>query len=438
MYRKQQLGRRTRDGSWQWMAIGILLGMGCSLVMLLSANLFGYVEIGSQSSPTEAGVVVATTTPNPATLPPTQDTASQPTVDENAPTSAVQPPPSFTPALDSQATATPTLLPGGSDSGFKGGEGAGTTGGDDPNNIVGTPPVGTQVINALPTSSVPDSLRNIATSLVQIPGGTFAMGTTIEEGQAAVAECVSLGALCTEAMIADSLPPHQITLDPYQMEVYEVTVAQYAAFLNHLLETGDSSSPHLSACGGPCALTTNDSGYTDSDITFDGTSYAARGVGTPIDRSQYPATLVTWYGAQRYCEAIGRSLPTEAQWERAARGPSNWIYPWGQQWISTNANTKYSGQDSYVPVNEYATAQSAEGLYNMAGNVSEWVSDWYGGNYYTNSEPVNPRGPTSGEVKVVRGGSWDNPPMFARTVHRVDTWEPTDASFSVGFRCAAR
>lgn len=434
-YRGTRLGRRNRDASWQWMIIGIFLGMGCSLVMLLTANVFGFVTFSSTSTD-EPDVVVATSTEDPATATstPEPDTDPAPTTDDAATdpasTSATDGITTFTPdpAAGGVATATITPLPGGGGNGASGGT-----------PVVGTQAVDTQEPVGLPTSAVPEELQVFASPLLPVAGGSFMMGTTLEEGRQAVADCVQRdGGNCTEAMILDSTPPHQVQLDPFQIEQFEVSVGQYAAFLNYLLDTTEESSPHLTACsGGPCVLTTNDSGGENSDILFDGERYEVRGAGTSLDRSNHPITLVTWYGAKRYCQALGRDLPTEAQWERAARGPDNWIYPWGQQWLEDNANTSRSGPDTFVEVTEYAGGQSNYGALNMAGNVAEWTNDWYSENYYRNSETINPLGPASGTVKVVRGGSWDFVPLFARAVHRMDQWEPNEAEFSVGFRCAA-
>jgi formylglycine-generating enzyme required for sulfatase activity len=156
---------------------------------------------------------------------------------------------------------------------------------------------------------------------------------------------------------------------------------------------------------------------------------------------------VTWYGAQSYCEAIGRRLPTEAEWERAARGPQNFLYPWGNLFTTDNAKTSRPRPDDpslagAVAVGSYPTGASLYGMLDMAGNVAEWVSDWYSPTYYTQltqtGAPVlNPQGPPAGTSKVVRGGSWDTPPFFARSVHRQES-EPQNQTLWLGFRCALR
>lgn len=433
---KQSIGRRNRDSSWQWMMIGIFLGMGCSLVMVLSANLFGVIDfVGINADPTEKVVVQVANTVAPS---PTTDTSqNNPDPTTAVTTDGVTPPPSFTPDPNAQvgvATATVTPLPGGSGGNateppkFPGTNDSSTAG----TPIVGTQPVATIPQVGAPTSAVPTNLLISASPLVAVEGGTFTMGTTAQEGQQAVSECVQRDAgTCSNAMVADSTIPHQVTLDAFQIEQYEVSVSQYVAFLNYLVDQGETR-PHLSYCNGPCALSTSED--ERSDIDFDGTRYSVRLLGTELDRTNYPITIVTWFGAQAYCRELGRELPTEAQWERAARGPQNFIYPWGQTWIEGNANTSRSGPDGVTLVSEYSTVITANNIYNMAGNVAEWTLDDYNSGYYASSPSVNPQA-VGGDKKVVRGGSWDNVPLFARTVHRMDLWQAGDVASNVGFRC---
>jgi len=263
------------------------------------------------------------------------------------------------------------------------------------------------------------------TELVNVAGAAFMMGTTAEEAQQAVDECALYGTTCDIAWVTDSIPEHTVVVDSFRLELYEVSLEQYVQFLNSL---GPES--HSSGCSGqPCAQVNGE--QENSYIVFDGTTYSVNPAVNTL-----PATWVTWYGADAYCRSIDRRLPTEAEWERAARGPQNLIYPWGNTFDAIRANSNQANVGGTSPVTDYINGISAFGVFNIAGNVQEWVSDWYGFDYYTQSPQANPTGPEAGLQKVLRGGSWDTGPLFLRTVHRRSA-EPTSASSAIGFRCAA-
>ena len=167
---------------------------------------------------------------------------------------------------------------------------------------------------------IPAPLQGLTTELLDIPGGTFTMGTTAAEVLTAVNACVAEGGNCQISMGEDSSPPHQVTLNAFRIEQTEVTYEQYLAFLNWM---GPRS--HLNGCDGfACLATLNETDI--SNVTFDSANYRV-----PATINRFPVANVTWYGARSYCKAIGRRLPTEAEWERASRGSDQRIYPWGNE-----------------------------------------------------------------------------------------------------------
>jgi formylglycine-generating enzyme required for sulfatase activity len=279
-------------------------------------------------------------------------------------------------------------------------------------------------------SEIPDSLQGIVSDLLVVDGGTFLMGTTAQEAAGAVNECQTVDeGNCVLAWAEDSFPQHSVTVDTFRMEKTEVTNLQYVAFLSSM-EPGS----HRNGCfGQKCVDTTSEN--EDSAITFDGANYDV----SPL-QSQLPVVGVTWYGARAYCEAIGRRLPTEAEWERAARGPSNFIYPWGNERNLTLARTNRPDRPiGPIDVGSFLLGASPYGMLDMAGNVAEWVFDYYAVNYYAQPEAsgLNPTGPASGTDRVIRGGSWDAVPFFSRSVHRQNERPvPEDTHLWLGFRCA--
>ena len=471
------LRRRTGDSSWQWLVMGMILALGAALVVCVGGYALGALTFPVLESDTATPRVeiepnqtdaAMQATPNQLTLEATELTGDEvamavteqtleaealnteapvepdapaatplPTGDEAADTA--QPttePQSGAPTQNDNANPTP--LPNVTTEG----ESVAAVNESNANNaasaqgtpVVGTPPVGTatQTVTFTNRPAVPAELQAIQSTRVTIPGGTFQMGTTAEEGLAAVDECTIYEATnCTAAMVQDSVPPHQVTVDSFEIETTEVSLAQYVAFLNYM---GPGS--HTGDCDGQvCALTKVDE--PNSYIAFDGTTYS---VDPPLFTT-YPAIWVTWWGAEAYCNALNGRLPTEAEWERAARGEAGNIYPWGFTFDLTyaNSNRPKSETDGPEPVDSYPSGRTATGLYNMAGNVAEWVQDWYQENYYTQlasnpSASVNPMGPATGTQKVIRGGSWDTVPLFLRAVHR-QSWVPGDPKAFIGFRC---
>jgi len=238
--------------------------------------------------------------------------------------------------------------------------------------------------------------------LVLVPGATFAMGS--DDGA------------------FDERPAHRVRLGSFLIDRFEVSNARYAAFVQASGLHGD----------GPW-----ERGAWSDDL---------------------PVRFVTWHDAAAYCAWAGRSLPTEAQWELAARGPEARTWPWGDAWCPDCARTGAWIDDGPLPVGSSPGGASAAGAEDLAGNVWEWTADWYDRHYYGSFDPdevtVEPPGPSDGAppeprfvangtaagnerstLKVIRGGGWTSPPDHARGARRM--WANPEAWLNdTGFRCA--
>lgn len=202
----------------------------------------------------------------------------------------------------------------------------------------------------------------------------------------------------------DERSEQNIELDTFHIDRFEVTSRQYA----RCVEAGECESPSR-----PQSVKIRHS---------------------PIQQN-YPVSWVRWFDAAGYCAFVGKRLPTEAEWERAARGPGNALYPWGNDKPDMQPNFDYlHGGESLV--GSFPSDVSGYGIYDMGGNVREWVADWYRWDYYTDGTAKNPPGPEMGVTKVLRGGSWNDTEIYVRsTVRRNFLPESVDAN--LGFRCAS-
>ncbi len=224
-------------------------------------------------------------------------------------------------------------------------------------------------------------------NMVMVPKGEFSMGSKEHQDE----------------------HPHNVVLDAYYIDKYEVSNTEYKGFMK---ATGHAAPA-----------------YWDDPR---------------LSKPEQPVVGVNWYDGSAFCEWKGKRLPTEAEWERAAKGPEgNGHYPWGHELDDTKANY---GQNvgKTTAVDSYPAGVSGYGAYNMSGNVFEWVSDWYDPTYFKSSPALNPQGPATGlnfanqgPVKVLKGGSWLAPSSSLHTSHRF--WnQPENNSYGVGlgFRCA--
>ncbi len=228
-------------------------------------------------------------------------------------------------------------------------------------------------------------------TLLYVPEGDFTMGS--------------------DSGYSDEKPVHTVYLDAFWIDQTEVTNGQYAECVSN----------------GGCTPPSQGNSYTN-------TSYYGN-----AQFDDYPVIYVDWNQAQAYCEWAGRRLPTEAEWERAARGTDGRTYPWGENEPSTNLLNFNMNVGDTTEAGIYPDGQSYYGAYDMAGNVWEWVNDWYDGSYYQNSSASNPLGPSTGDFRVLRGGSWVNVGNNVRSSYRYSDRIWSDSSnpdLNIGFRCA--
>ena len=246
---------------------------------------------------------------------------------------------------------------------------------------------------------------------VSVPAGTFLMGSTSEEAEAAYQDAKLRSSMLEHHTFDAESPQHQVYLDAYEISRYEITNTQYRAFI----EATDRPTPR---------------GHNGEDTWADET----------LNGDTQPVVGVTWFDAQAFAEWIGGSLPTEAQWERAARGTEARAYPWGDTPPKARQHANFARRyNRPMPVGQFPKGESPNGISDLAGNVWEWCLDEYSLTVYQRNSggvsrnPLNLRFRDVLRARVIRGGAWDVGSAFLRSGLRFKFY-PLDSTHTIGFR----
>ena len=246
---------------------------------------------------------------------------------------------------------------------------------------------------------------------ISIPEGEFLMGSTPEEAKDAYEDAKLRSSMLEQHTFDAELPQHQVYLSAYEISRYEITNAQYRAFI----EATNRPTPR---------------GHNGEDTWADET----------LNGDTQPVVGVTWFDAQAFAEWIGGSLPTEAQWERAARGTKTQTYPWGDTPPKARQHANFARRyNRPIPVGQFPKGESPDGIADLAGNVWEWCLDEYCPTAYqrngksVSENPLNLRFRDVLRSRVIRGGAWDVGIAFLRSSLRFKFY-PLDSTHTIGFR----
>jgi formylglycine-generating enzyme required for sulfatase activity len=222
--------------------------------------------------------------------------------------------------------------------------------------------------------------------MIWIPAAKFSMGSNPDHVQQAAEWCK-----CGKRQFEDEQYMHEVQVSGFYIDKYEVTNRQFQAFADA-------------------------TGYrTDAEKKNEAQTWRTE---YTAGKDSHPVVWMSWNDAHAYCEWAGKRLPTEAQWEKAARGTDARLWPWGNNWDNELLNSGEGGRGATVPVGSFADGASFYGAMDMAGNVWEWVNDWYEAGYYQSGVTTDPQGPEGGVDRVLRGGGYNNGLHDVRVANR--------------------
>lgn len=266
--------------------------------------------------------------------------------------------------------------------------------------------------------------------MILIPAGEFLRGASPDD----IARLRDICPNCPLEQLGDAQPQKTIYLDAFWIDKTEVTNAQFSSFVD---ETGYRTT----------AERTDDYSYVQDinlrDFVYVGDAdwqHPQGGISNIIGQDERAVTQISWQDAYAYCEWAGKRLPTEAEWEKAARSDDGRIFPWGNNSPNTDILNFDFSPGTIVSVGRYPDGASPYGVLDMSGNVWEWVADYYTEDYYRDAPEANPQGPSNGEGRVMRGGSWaseyDPYLLFVTAFYRLWNYDYISSDV-LGFRCAS-